>query len=382
MPKAHRAEGRRTDVLIVGGGLCGLAVAHRLGQGGASVLLAEARPRLGGRIHTIEPHGLDGGPAWFWPGQPRVARLAQDLGLRVFSQHAAGRTVFENGGGAVRRDLELSLNPEALRIAGGMARLIDGLAAAAPADRLLLGHQVTEITRPDADLGDPMLRARLTGPVATRTVQARVVVVAAPPRVAARDIHFAPALPRAARSALETIPTWMAGRAKLLAVYERPFWRDDGLSGDAISHSGPLAQIHDASPLGSGPGALFGFVGVGAGARAQLGRGALQSRAIAQLTRLFGPAAAAPHAVSLIDWAKEPFTATTDDAAAPSAHPAYGPSPALSALAKDGLIFASTELAPEHGGFVEGALAAAAQAAGLAQAQLRRPAPALGRPAP
>ncbi len=38
----------------------------------------------------------------------------------------------------------------------------------------------------------------------------------------------------------------MAGHAKVVALYERPFWREQGLSGDAISHCGTLAEIHDA----------------------------------------------------------------------------------------------------------------------------------------
>ena len=58
------------EVAIVGGGLCGLALAHSLQARGADWRLFEARDRLGGRILS-QPDGrggrIDLGPTWFWP---------------------------------------------------------------------------------------------------------------------------------------------------------------------------------------------------------------------------------------------------------------------------------------------------------------------------
>ena len=66
----------QADTLIVGGGLSGLALAAKLQKAGQSFLVVEAAERLGGRILTkdVGDAGFDYGPAWFWPGQPRLAR--------------------------------------------------------------------------------------------------------------------------------------------------------------------------------------------------------------------------------------------------------------------------------------------------------------------
>src|SRR5512143_1016931 len=48
---------RRTDVLIVGAGAAGLAAAEVLSRGGVTVVVVEARSRIGGRIWTRRIRG-------------------------------------------------------------------------------------------------------------------------------------------------------------------------------------------------------------------------------------------------------------------------------------------------------------------------------------
>ncbi len=144
-------------------------------------------------------------------------------------------------------------------------------------------------------------------------------------------------------------PTWMAGHAKLVATYPTAFWRSMGLNGDAISHCGPLAEIHDASPVGGETGALFGFAHVGAARRP-----GFRDAAIAQLARLFGPGAATPDEVIIKDWSTDTVTATHADLNPPPRHPTYNALPPTRRL-----IIAGTEVSREDGGFLEGALAAA-----------------------
>jgi monoamine oxidase len=149
----------------------------------------------------------------------------------------------------------------------------------------------------------------------------------------------------------------MAGHAKLVATYPTAFWRAMRLNGDAISHRGPLSEIHDASPVGAEVGALFGFAHVGAARQP-----GFQDAAIAQLARLFGHGAETPDSVMIKDWSTDPATATHADRTPPQGHPTY-----RGLLPTTRLIFAGTEASPEDGGFLEGALAAAE----AAHAQLR-----------
>ena len=57
MPGHAPRTGGRFDVVVLGGGAAGRAAARDLSAAGARVCLLEARPRLGGRIHTQRPSG-------------------------------------------------------------------------------------------------------------------------------------------------------------------------------------------------------------------------------------------------------------------------------------------------------------------------------------
>lgn len=340
------------QVAIVGGGLAGLALADHLQRAGVDFHLFEARDTLGGRVraHAVAEGRFDIGPSWFWPGQPRLAAMVQRFQLEVFDQHASGTLTYETETGEVQRGRGYASMQGSYRIVAGMPALTDSLAKALPAKRVLLGAPISDIRREGAAIS-------LLGGDGTVLGTAGRVVLAVPPRVA-DAIGFSPALPDAAHGAMRAVPTWMAGQAKFLAVYQQPFWREAGLSGDAMSRHGPMVEVHDASDPASGLGALFGFIGVPAHVRADNSE-ALHDACLAQLGRLFGEPALQPLESLVQDWALEPETATKDDWLGPQSHPAYGLPDALHQLWDGRLMFGSTEIASQFGGYLEGALEAA-----------------------
>lgn len=337
------------NTLIVGGGLSGLHVASLLHERGDDFQLIEARERLGGRILSQSHNGaqFDLGPAWFWPGQPRIEALIERLGLSRFEQYAVGDLTYEDETGAVQRGLGYSSMEGSYRLQGGLVDLIDAIASHLPRDRMHLACPASH------------LRQTQTGievTCADRTVNAKHVVMTTPPRVTAQ-LSFEPELPGNTLYSMRKTPTWMAGQAKAVALYDRPFWRDAGLSGDAMSRHGPMVEIHDASPNQGGPYALFGFIGIPPSSRQD--EPALRGAIIAQFARLFGAEAGSPLELFLKDWAFDPFTATVLDHQPLHQHPAYGKPASMTGLWNNTLHFAGTETATQFGGFLEGALESA-----------------------
>jgi putrescine oxidase len=92
---------REVDVVVVGAGAAGLTAATRLAEGGASVLVLEARDRVGGRLHTVD--GFELGGQWIAPYQSAVRGAIAELGLELFPRHRHGDSVRVTAdGGALR----------------------------------------------------------------------------------------------------------------------------------------------------------------------------------------------------------------------------------------------------------------------------------------
>ena len=89
------------------------------------------------------------------------------------------------------------------------------------------------------------------------SLKAKSVIVAIPPTPLASRIIYGPPLPFMRDQLTQRMP--LGAYIKTEAIYERPFWRDAGLTGQATSTEGPVRQTIEGSPP-SGPGILIGFV--------------------------------------------------------------------------------------------------------------------------
>lgn len=357
----------KIPVLIVGGGLSGLTAAHQLHQAGVGFRLIEARERLGGRILTCDAEpaasadGFDLGPSWFWPDiQPAIGELVRELGLDAFAQHEEGDMLFERVHGEAPQRLHgMRQVPASMRISGGTGALVAALADRLPVHAIQLGSRVVRVTQIGQEVEVGLLDSNGTA----ASLRASHVLLALPPRLLAATVTFSPPIDAATAQSWRDTPTWMAPHAKFLAIYDRPFWREAGLSGTVQSTVGPLVETHDATSA-SGRAALFGFVGVPAAERARYGEAAVVAASVRQLTRLFGPEAATPQITFYKDWASDPLTATREDAQA-GEHPESGPLVQVADGWRGYIWLAGSEAARQDAGYLAGAVHAARYATSM-----------------
>ena len=100
-PPPAIAEPVEVDVVIVGAGIAGLVAARRLVKAGKTVMVLEARDRVGGRTwsHEISPGVFaELGGTWIGPTQDAVIALVKELGLTLFNQHVEGKTAYFSRG--------------------------------------------------------------------------------------------------------------------------------------------------------------------------------------------------------------------------------------------------------------------------------------------
>jgi monoamine oxidase len=219
-----------------------------------------------------------------WGVEPEDVSLLHIL----FYIHSAGSLdlLFDTEGGA-QQD----------RFVGGSQLVPIRMAEQLGAERLSLGSPVRAIRQ-----GDDGVTVEGDG-VAVRATRA---IVAVAPALASR-IAYAPPLPGYRDQLTQRMP--LGTIVKCNAIYDEPFWRLEGLSGQATSDTGPVKLTYDNSPPGGSPGVLLGFLD-GRAAR-ELGRVPAEQRRAAVLdcfARLFGPRAARPDAYVERLWAEEEWT--------------------------------------------------------------------------
>lgn len=242
------------------------------------------------------------------------------------------------------------------RVVGGTWRISQDLAATMT-DSIRLGAPVTAV---DWSADGVQVSA---GDV---QIVARRLVLAVPPPLAAR-IAFTPNVPSARTRLLAGLP--MGSVIKVNVVYDEPFWRADGLSGQANSDARALNTVFDNVPAGADFGVLVGFF-EGAHARTAAKLSAEERRRVAldDLAVYFGPRAAKPVAYLERDWCAEEWS-----------QGCYGAFAIPGTLSRFGralrepigpIQFAGTETATRWAGYLDGAVESGERAAAAVIADL------------
>ena len=445
------------DVIVIGAGFAGLAAARALTDAGASVVVLEARDRVGGRTLNASIGGgkvIEVGGQWVGPTQTRLLQTAADVGVDTYLTYTLGNNLLYYQGDLLPYDgasaLSLppipqadlnefltvvlgQLDPLAKRIpldtpwsAPGIdttaldgqtveswklanlstpgARFLFDLAveavfAAEPRDLSLLhflfyvhsgggltplvsvtdgaqerrfvgGSQLVAQKMAAAlgrrvVLGSPVRRVVDLGDSVAVTTDTQVwragrVIVALPPTLASR-LDYSPVLPSARDQLTQRYP--MGSVIKCQAIYDRPFWRDAGLTGQVTSDTGPVKVTFDNSPPDGTPGVMLGFI-EGEEARRWSGRPVADRRAavLDSFTRYFGDDAQNARDYVERDWSSDPWTrGCYAGFLPPGALTGYGPA----LRTPVGRIhWAGTETAEDWNGYIEGAIRSGERAAG------------------
>jgi len=384
------------DVVVVGAGAAGLAAANELRSSGLSVVVLEARDRVGGRLwtDTIDGAMLEIGGQWVSEDQDVLIETIADLGLELYSRHREGESVYIGPSGEPVRFTgdTLPCAPETARTIAELTRRLDAMVAEIDPDRPYAHPKAAEwdaiswdawlraqtdddeavrnvafatgpamITKPThamslltsllmaASAGSfshlmdpdfildrrvvgglqqvPLLLAerlgddvRLQAPVRTLewgdggvtahadgvTVHARYAILALAPVLYPR-ISFVPALPRLQHQMHQHLS--MGFVIKVHAVYDRPFWREQGLSGTAFSPYELCHEAYDNTNAGDTRGTLVGFVSDRhADDVFRLTDAERRTRILDSLARYYGPQAKEPVVYYESDWGSEEWT--------------------------------------------------------------------------
>jgi monoamine oxidase len=456
-----RGSPSRAEVVVVGAGLAGLTAGLRLHEAGRSVVVLEARNRVGGRCFSRPIAAQAGdvanmGATFVGPRQHRIQALLGELGIRKFPTYGRGKLVWYEKGRRIpyRGTIPPVGDPATLIELATAIAAIDNMAGTVPLDApwdapgavawdsltaetwaeqnipsaagrslfalaleavlsveprdvswlyfLFYVHAAGSLNALLANAGTGgaqdfrvsggtqriaiEMARRIGGRVMLQrpvreifqdgrgaavhtngsSVACKRVIVAIPPNLAGR-IVYTPSLPALRDQLTQRLP--MGSLIKTIAVYNTPFWREQGLNGQANSDRGPVKVTFDASPESGAPGVLLGFVdGDDARALSDLPPGERARIALTCYARYFGPRARRPRRYFDQVWDREIYTGGCPvGVMPPGVMTEYG----RAVRAPAGRIhWAGTETATAWTGYMDGAVQSGQRAASEVLAEL------------
>lgn len=337
-------------IIIVGGGLSGLALAYFLNQSQAQVTVLESSTRLGGRIETVKGKlktPLELGATWFSDNHSDLNSLLEELKISKFPQSTKGRSLFQTSPQEPIQEFFAPQGAEAsYRITDGTQALIEALAESLTPDSIWLNTQIIKVI----ESGKGITLHSQKG----ETFHADKVILCLPPQSAISQIAFSPNLPHQLSSLLSEVQTWMAGSIKFALEYAEPFWRKENFSGMLFSHSGIISEMYDHCNAEKDK---FGFTGFLTPQAARLTKDQRESAVIGQITELLGKGALSPS--TYLDKVWSPGILSISNPSILRPHQNNGHSLLQESYFNGKLYFSGTECSIKNPGYMEGAISSA-----------------------
>ncbi|MCP4522288.1 MAG: FAD-dependent oxidoreductase [Cytophagales bacterium] len=243
----------KVDAIIIGAGLSGLLTAIKLKEEGYSILIIEAKDRVGGRINTLKRADdtySEMGATWFANEHHELKKLLEEYDMKTFEQYISGTSFFHHPNNTFEGFVVPSLSM-GNRIQNGTSSIINALYQQIEEKEINLNSSVNEIK--DSGNGIEVITDEAT-------FLGSHVVITIPPQIWSNNITFVPQLPTELISIAQNTHTWMSNSAKISVSYKTSFWRERDLSGVVFSNFGPITELYDHCNLDGSNAVLSGFV--------------------------------------------------------------------------------------------------------------------------